>query len=314
MRGLISSLLFSFIALSLPQGCSEGNKGKCIEGPAAFSDTPLPEAFASGFVDCTDAPEPPTVEVWAGAADSVLIGTVMRICPCMEPAAVMINDADPPYVSESECTGLIEGGVEITLIDVETLYGKDLGSEVTVTLGAELVQEYSPTLMVFSDRPMMWPPGDKSRIIEPGQRIGGAMYIDPDWGFIGPQKNGVFFQEDGEGNARFQEYENKQCYAPVPVGIDGIPLEELRDVLSSLDLSDPAVQQAIEIRKTWYNDKLGRLSQYWGAKCFPGPDCSKDSDCTDGEICRDGFCGPECVTDYDCGANELCTDGQCKEL
>jgi hypothetical protein len=294
--------------------CTGGSSGECFEGPAGFTDSPLPKALASLFVDCMETPEPPQVEVWAGAADSVLIGTVFQVCPHMEPAVVTRSDADPPYVSESECTGFIEGGAEITLVDVETLYGDNLGSEVTLTLGTELVQEYFPVLLVVSGKKMQWFPLGEVGKIEPGQRIGGAMFVDPDWGFIGPQKHGVFFQEDGEGNVRFQDYGNEHCYAPVPVGIDGIPLEDLRNILSSIDLSDPDVQQAIESRKTWYNDPLGRLSQYWGTKCFPGPECSNDSDCTNGELCRDGFCGPECVVDADCGPGELCTDGQCKAV
>lgn len=254
------------------------------------------------------------MELWAGAADSVLIGTVLRLCPHMEPAVVTRTGADPPYVSESECTGAVEGGAEITLVDVETLYGSDLGDEVTVTIGAEVIHEYFPILLVISGHKMQWmPPGEPARI-EPGQRIGGAMFVDPDWAFVGPQKHGLFFQEDAAGNVRFQDYANEHCYAPVPQGVDGIPLEELRGILASMDLSDPDLQQAIELRKQWHGDLLGRLDQYWGAKCFPAPDCSDDSDCTDGELCREGYCEPECGSDHDCSPGETCVDGRCEPV
>ena len=282
-------------------GSNEG--GECFEGPAGFSDAQLPIAHTNMQVDCVDQPVPPSVEVWAGAADSVLVGTVLRICPVMEPAVVTRTGADPPYVSESDCTGFIEGGAEITLVDVETLYGSDLGSEVTVTLGTEVVETYFPILMVASERKMQWFPPGQDREIEPGHRIGGAMFIDPYWGFIGPQKQGVFFKIDGQGNVRFQEYGNQQCFAPVPTGVDGIPLDDLRSILSSLDLSDPDVQQEIESRKQWFDEPLGRLEWYWGTKCFPADECSANSDCDAGDICRDGFCGPECFVDADCGPN-----------
>lgn len=306
--------LISFIVSCFALGCSGGKGGECFEGSTAFSDEQLPLAKASGNISCVETPPPPSVEVWAGSAESVFAGTVLRVCPHMEPAIVTVSGADPPYVSESECTGFIEGGAEITLVDIETLYGSNLGSEVTITLGADVVQWYFPILLVMSGRSMQWlPPGEPGRI-KPGQRIGGAMFVDPDWGFIGPQKHGVFFQIDKVGNVRFQGYGNQHCYSPVPVGIDGIPLEELRTILSNLDLSDPAVQEAIDSRKQWYNEPLGRLDFYWGTKCFPADECFSDSDCPGDERCRDGFCGPECSVDADCGPGELCTDGQCKAI
>jgi hypothetical protein len=308
--GIVSLVFLAAVGIC----CSKSEGGECFEGPAGFSDAPLPIAHTNVQVDCVDVAVPPSVEVWAGAADSVLVGTVVRVCPHMEPAVVTVSGADPPYVSESDCTGFIEGGAVVTLVDVETLYGSDLGLEVTVTLGANVVQEYFPILMVLSDRKMQWVPPGREGKITPGQRIGGAMFVDPDWGFIGPQKHGVFFKIDGDGNVRFQEYDNEHCYAPVPTGVDGIPLDDLRNILSSLDLSDPDVQQEIESRKHWYNEPLGRLDFYWGTKCFPADECSADSDCDAGEICRDGFCGPECVVDADCGPGELCVNGQCEAV
>jgi hypothetical protein len=231
----------------------------------------------------------------------------------MEPAEVMRTGADPPIVSESECTGFIEGGAAITLFDVETLYGSDLGPEMTVTLGTMIVQEYYPILRVGSNREMQWVPSGQERKIEPGQRIGGAMFVDPYWGFMGPQKYGVFFKIDGQGNVRFQEYDNEHCYAPVPTGVDGIPLDDLRNILSSLDLSDPDVQREIESRKRWPDDPLSCLGWLWGTNCFPGPECSEDSDCDEGEVCRGVYCEPECASDTDCVEHgERCIDGRCE--
>jgi len=296
------------------QACEDGGcKGEWCEGPIGFSDAPLPIAFTNMSVDCIDPPVPLSVEVWAGAADSVLVGTVLRICPHMEPAVVARTGADPPYVSESECSGFIEGGCQITLIDVETLYGSDLGPEVTVTLGTGIVQEYHPALWVGSSHEMQWVPSGQDRKIEPGQRIGGAMSVDPYWEFIGPQKLGVFFRIDGQGIVRFQEYDNEHCIAPVPTGVDGVSLGDLRNILSNLDLSDPDVQQEIESRKQWGDEPLYRLDWYWGTTCFPGPECSEDSDCDEGEVCRGVYCEPECASDADCIVDgEICIDGRCE--
>ena len=147
--GLVSVPIALLIGTMSLSGCNGEPTGECFEGASGFSDTPLPIAMAMVQIDCVGQPEPPSVEVWAGAADSVLIGTVTSVCPHWEPALVTVSGADPPYVSAAECTGFIEGGAQVTLTEVETLYGADLGSEVTITLGHEVVGRYFPFLSPY---------------------------------------------------------------------------------------------------------------------------------------------------------------------
>jgi len=284
----------------------------CLEGSGSFSNTPLPMAGCEGFMGCGEAAEAPQVEVWAGAADSVLIGTVTRIYPHIEPAVVMINDADPPYVSAADCDGIIEGGMQITLSNVEVIMGLDLGKELTVTLGTNKRRALYPKPSFLTGGSIQWQPADEEGRFKIGQRIGAAMHVDPDFGFIGP-KRGTFFQVFSDGTIQFQNFCNERCYQPAPLGLNGLSLDALKNLLSSLDLSDPAIMQEIEFYRRWNDNLTARLKTFWGALCSPWnwPDCDNDDDCVDDQICQDGFCGDECKSDSGCGPAHLCVDGKC---
>jgi len=233
------------------------------------------------------------------------------VCPLWEPAWVTVNDADPPFVDKEQCTGFIESGIKIELEDVDTLLGEHLGERVTISMGAEWTQRHRPNLHVH-DGTLQWTPASELGRFEPGQRIGGAMYVDPDLGFIGPQKHGVLFQLDLSETVRFQPYLNQQCYKPVPPGVDGISLSELKTQLLLLDLSGPATQAEIAQRRAWYPEQAVRVRNLWGAKCFPGRECYVHLDCPVGGYCdTDGFCHAECATVADCEYGESCYQGRC---
>lgn len=315
MKPLLALPVLFALALA---GCEDSGEGGsrypdiCFEGPAAFSETPLPIAQANIDFDCNpNEVEPPSVEVWAGSADSVLVGTIAKVCALWEPAWVTMNDADPPFVSREQCTGLIESGITIELEDVETLLGEHLGDRVTISLGADWTQRHRPNLH-YLDGTLQWTPASEPGRFEPGQRIGGAMFVDPDLGFVGPQKHGVFFQVDLSETIHFQSYLNEHCYKPVPPGVDGISLSAATTQLQSLDLSDPATQAKIQQRRSWYPDQTSRVRDLWGAKCFPGSDCDLHVDCPAGGYCDwEGFCHSECATLADCAAGESCYQGRC---
>jgi hypothetical protein len=270
IRGIFYLFATVFAVSSFPH-CTSDTGERCIQGEYSLSDEPLPEAHAFGNYDCMEQAVPPSIEAWAGAADSVLYGTISRICPHMEPAVAPISYADPPYVSEAECHGIIEGGMQILLTDVQVIRGDDLGDEVNIIMGTRILLDHVPLPYAWSGGPITWVPQDQERKFELGQRIGAAMYVDPDLGFIG-QKQGVFFQALSDDTVRFQTWGNDFCYAPVPDGLDGMDLDTFEERLVDLDLSDPNVQQEIAELCHWDEDVVSRLDQYWGAMCIPFAD------------------------------------------
>ncbi len=238
------------------------------------SDAPLPIAYHNHITDCQPH-EPPSWELWAGRANAVVVGTVVRVEPLLAPAKVMVADCGCIETAQ-ECTGLLEIGLRVGLERVTTLFGAPVGDALELTFGNTVAGDQCPSPTIDQDGALVWRDvlceGNR---IEPGQRIGGAMFQDPDAGqFWGPQLAGILFQVDAGGIVHEQDYRNRDCYAPFPIGLDGMPLTALRDLLPRLDLSDPDLQEELANWATWGGTPCQHISGYWGAQCFETEECS----------------------------------------
>jgi len=62
-------------------------------GEKDYSDAPLPAAYSASGGICDGPATAPSFEVWAASADAIVFGTVTKVEPLFEPAAVASRHA-----------------------------------------------------------------------------------------------------------------------------------------------------------------------------------------------------------------------------
>lgn len=248
-----SSALLAAAAVATATGC------------VARSDRPLPVAYGGVAMDCEGGAQPPSLAGWLAAADVVVIGTVAELQKAPLPARRACSAVDDPLVEDvAECAdGFIECGVTVRLVDIEVLRG-ETSSPVDVRFGREVAGGWQP-MLVCTDDELAWLPDTADRRLEPGQRIGGALYFDDRWQLLSP-KEGVLFQVLADDSIRPQEFANEDCIQPVPAGLADASLTELRAIAADVEAADVPDDELQRLRFTQPDD-LSRLT-YLGGMCF----------------------------------------------
>ncbi len=179
------------------------------------------------------------------------------------PAASACGDMSEVIENVAACDGFFECALSVRLDDVEVLRG-DAPATATMRFGRGITTLWSP-FPDLCNEPAGWIPAADERRVEPGQRIGAALYVDPDFGLLSP-KEGVLFQLDADDVVVPQEFLNADCIAPVPAGLAGLTIADLRARAADVRPSEETDAEVAALRP-WQPAAQSRLP-YVGAMCF----------------------------------------------
>ncbi len=158
------------------------------------------------------------VDVWVGAANAIVVGTVAEVSPVTDYYVTDVPEVESPLLSADQCEEFSPGeftAFRVVLEDLEVLAG-DLPERIEVRFGIWALNAISTERPTLTSNGIAWSHG----AIETGMRIGGAVYEvnileTPFYSF----ETGAwqpFFVVGDDGGIWFQEVSPHACVSLIP--------------------------------------------------------------------------------------------------
>lgn len=243
-------------------------------GPSSSGSTPLavsrfpPVNDGSGGACAGPPPSPPTL-AQALTGMRVVIGRVSKVAGVVAPAWVEAAGANPPWVSVAQCTGQVQGAIQVKLTNVRTLWGPEVTTS-TLQVGDRWLEQWgkAPSFTYVDVKGSVhWTKGTGVVV---GSEIGLVGILEPGRGLLTPYDS-PFFSVDAQGVVHVQSGTGEPCgggasvYAP----LDGLTVPALKRLLGDLATANPAAA-ALGEPKTFKPADGDLWYEAWGAPlCYP---------------------------------------------
>jgi hypothetical protein len=217
--------------------------------------TALPPLTGGG--DCAEPARAATAAEWADRGDAVIVARVAAVTGADAPAVLAVSGA--PAVTRDTCDGIFRPALRIDLDEVRALRGAPPPSA-PIRFGVSKYQDAWDVIPFFLDDCVIWAPGDGTRGIAPGDRIGAVVVHDAASDAL--VTFGPMFRVGTDDRVTFQN--GDVCVGP-PAELDGRSLDEVAQTLASLAPPEApsAGRRAVE---GWDHE---RRSEATAALCFP---------------------------------------------
>lgn len=177
----MKKLSILFITL-LSIGCTEPSNSQ-------MPDSALPQTMrqSNDTLNCEiEIPESeqrgyePALNAWLKVSDSIFVGTIKSVSPVNAPVHHIYNDKDGSHnrgiILAEDCpTGNILEAIRFEFEDVETLYGKEVGSSLTIQMSRMQADRY---LQIGFAEDGKLRDIEGRLVYQPNSRIGAALFTD----------------------------------------------------------------------------------------------------------------------------------------
>lgn len=218
------------------------------------------------------------------SADAIVIGVVKDLYFIESPA---VNTGDTDTDVSDNCIGRVTPAIEMILGISDTIKG-EVSGEIKVRIGPEQYFRFLPQPRVVNDG-ICWNDGSGACVsgIQPGMEIGMPLYHFQEMNVWSPVREFLFTVKGG--SLEFQN-STSECNHNKPLNLYGISIDKAKGLISICtdEFAEEAAKRKQQMLSASLDVSVASSCSVEGSQ--QQPECSTDSDCSQGLVCRNGRC------------------------